>query len=178
MPDLAAIKSLRDKTQAPMGACRKALAEAGGDEAKALDILRKQGAAVALKRAGHAAGEGRIEAYIRHDGKVGVLVEVNCETDFVARTADFQQFCKDLAMQVAARQPQCLSRDDVKPEQIKASGLSEQAFVQETCLLEQAFIKDQGQTISQYLQALTAKTGERIMVRRFVRFRLSETSAT
>ena len=177
MPDLTALKSLRDKTQAPLGACRKALEQSGGNEAKALDILRQQGASVALQRAGHAAGEGRIEAYVHHDGKIGALVEVNCETDFVARTADFQQFCKDVAMQVAARQPHYLSREDVQPQAVKASGMSEQQFLQETVLLEQPFIKDQGQTIAQYLEALTAKTGERIILRRFLRFRVGETAA-
>ena len=178
MADVALIKTIRDKTQAPLGAIRKALEQAGNNEAKALAILREQGASVALKRAGHAAGEGRIEAYIHHDGKTGAIVEVNCETDFVARTDAFKQFCRDLAMQVTAKQPQFLARGEVKPEQVTASGMAEQTFLQETCLLEQPFIKDQGQTIGQYLDAVTATTGERIVVRRFARFRVGDAAAS
>ncbi len=172
MADVTAIKTIRDKTQAPLGAIRKALEEAQGNEAKALQILREQGASVALKRAGHAAGEGRIEAYIHHDGKVGAIVEVNCETDFVARTPEFRQFCRDLAMQVTAKHPQFLTQDEVTPEQLASSGMAAPAFLQEACLLEQPFIKDGSQTIGQYVTAMTAKTGERILVKRFLRFQV------
>ena len=174
MANVDAIKTIREKTQAPIGAIRKALEESGGDEGKALALLRERGASVALKRAGHAASEGRVEAYIHHDGKTGVLVEVNCETDFVARTEDFKQFCRDLAMHVAARQPQYLDTDHVPAGAAAASGMTEQQFIQEACLLEQAYIKDQAQTIAQCVEALTAKTGERVAVRRFVRFRVGE----
>ena len=172
MADVTAIKTIREKTQAPLGAIRKALEAAHGNEARALQILREQGASVALKRAGRAAGEGRIEAYIHHDGKVGAIVEVNCETYFVARTPEFQQFCRDLAMQVTAKHPQYLAKDEVKPEHIASSGMAAPAFLQEACLLEQPFIKDAGQTIGQYVEAMSAKTGERVVVKRFLRLQV------
>ena len=176
MADVTAIKTIREKTHAPLGAIRKALEQAHGNEAQALQILREQGASVALKRAGAAAGEGRIEAYIHHDGKVGAIVEVNCETDFVARTPEFRQFCRDLAMQVTAKHPQHLAKDEITPEQIASSGMTEQAFLQETCLLEQPFIKDGSQTIGQYVTAMTATTGERIIVKRFLRLQVGGAS--
>ncbi|MBI4353905.1 MAG: translation elongation factor Ts [Candidatus Omnitrophica bacterium] len=146
-----AIKSLREKTGAPIGDVKSALDACQGDEAKAIDYLKRKGFEAAKKRQGRAAKLGRIESYIHHDGRVGVLIEVNCETDFVARLPEFQALCRDVAMQVASQQP---------------------ATPQE--LLEQPFIKDQGQTIGHYLTALIAKTGENIVVRRFVRFGLGE----
>lgn len=146
-----AVKALREKTGAPMGDVRSALEAAGGDEAKAKQLLQQKGFEHALKRQGRATGMGRIEAYVHHDGRLAALVEVNCETDFVARLPEFQQFCRDVAMQVASQDP---------PTQ--------------ACLLEQPFIRDQGQTIAQYLTSLVAKTGEHVIIRRFTRFVLGE----
>jgi len=149
---LEAIKALRDKTSASLNDVKQALESAGGDEAKALALLRERGAAIAEKRSGRATGQGRVEAYIHHDGRLGAIVEVGCETDFVARTPDFIQFCKDVAMQVAAMAPQDLDG-----------------------LLGQPFVKDQGTTPGELLKALIAKTGENVVVKRFSRFGLGET---
>jgi elongation factor Ts len=148
---LDAIKALREKTGAPLGDVRSALEAAGGNESKARELLKQKGFEAALKRADRAAGMGRVESYIHHDGRVGVLVEINCETDFVARLPEFQQFCREVAMQIASQQP---------------------ATVQ--ALLEQPFIKDSSQTIAQLLTALIAKTGENVIIRRFTRFGLGE----
>ena len=142
---------------------RSALEAAEGNEAKARELLKQKGFEAAMKRQDRAAGMGRIESYVHHDGRVGVLVEVNCETDFVARLPEFQQFCREVAMQVASQQPVCVTPSEL-PEHV----------ARERCLLEQPFIKDQGQTMGQLLTALIAKTGENIVVRRFVRFALSE----
>ena len=156
MPTMAkvsveAIKALRDKTGAPLGDVRSALEAAGGDEAKAHELLKKKGFEAALKRKDRAAGMGRIESYIHHDGRIGVLVEVNCETDFVARLPEFQQFCREVGMQVASQQPETVQ-----------------------ALLDQPFIKDASQTMAQLLTALIAKTGENVVIRRFARFGLGE----
>jgi len=148
---IEAVKALREKTGAPLGDVRSALEEARGDEAKAAELLKQKGFEHALKRQGRTASLGRVEAYSHHDGRLGAIVEVNCETDFVARLPEFQQFCRDVAMQIASQNP-----------------------VEPTDLLEQPFIKDQGQTITQYLTSLIAKTGEHIVVRRFRRFALGE----
>ncbi len=164
---LEAIKMFREKTGASVGDIRSALEAAGGDEAKAMAVLRQKGEAAAEKRAGRATGQGRVEAYIHHNGRLGALVEVNCETDFVARTEDFIRFCRDLAMHVAAMQPRYLKPEDVPvserltPEELKAA-----------CLLEQPFVKDQGTTIQDLLKGLIAKTGENIVIRRFIKFGL------
>ena len=149
-----AIKTLREKTGAPLGDVRAALEQAGGDEAKAREWLKQKGFEAAQKRQGRSASMGRIESYVHHDGRVAALIEVNCETDFVARLPEFQAFCRDVAMQVASQHP-----EDSKE------------------LLAQAFIKDSGQSIEQYLTALIAKTGEHIVIRRFSRFALGETAA-
>ena len=154
-----AIKELREKTGASISDVRSALAEAHGDEAKAADVLKRKGFEAARKRASRAASAGRIESYVHHDGRMGAIVEINCETDFVARLPEFQQFCRDVAMQVASQRPQTVS----------AEGASKDG-----ALLEQPFIKDQGQTINQLLTALIAKTGENIVVRRFAQFGLGE----
>lgn len=162
---LEAIKALRDKTSASINDVRAALESADGNESKALELLRQRGAAIAEKRQGRAVGQGRVESYIHHDGRLGALVEINCETDFVARTQDFVQFCRDVAMQVAATQPRYLAAEDVpadakmKPEELKA-----------TCLLEQPFVKDQGTTVKDLLKTLIAKTGENIVIRRFAQY--------
>ena len=191
------VKQLRDKTGAGMMDCKAALAEAGGDAEKAIEILRKKGQATAAKRAGRATKEGVVGHYIHMGGKVGVLVEVNCETDFVARTDDFQALAKEIAMHVAAADPRFVSRDqvtaaelekekDIYRGQFAGSGKPEQvidkivegklgSFYAQICLLEQASVRDPNVTIQQMLQAATAKTGENITVSRFARFKLGET---
>ena len=191
------VKQLRDKTGAGMMDCKAALAEAGGDAEKALEILRKKGQATAAKRAGRATKEGVIGHYIHMGGKVGVLVEVNCETDFVARTDGFQALAKEIAMHVAAADPRFVSREqvpgaelekekDIYRGQFAGSGKPEAvidkivegklgSFYSQICLLEQPSVRDPNVTIQQMLQAATAKTGENITVTRFSRFKLGET---
>ena len=151
---LESIKDLREKTGAAIGDVRSALEAAGGDEAKAKDILRQKGLEAAAKRKDRATSAGRVEAYVHHDGRVGALIEINCETDFVARTDEFQRFCREVGMQVAS----------MAPESVEA-------------LLQQPFIKDSKQTIGQLLTALIAKTGENITIRRVNRFGLGEGSS-
>jgi len=160
-----AVKKLREKTGAPMGDVRQALEASGGDEAKAVKWLNQKGFEAAQKRQARATGAGRIESYVHHDGRVAALVEINCETDFVARLPEFQQFCRDVAMQVASQHPVCVKAEELSTAQESAK---------EACLLEQPFIKDQAQTIGQLLASLVAKTGENVVVRRFTRFGLGE----
>jgi elongation factor Ts len=195
-----AIKALREKTGAGMLDCKSALTEAGGDEEKAIEILRKRGAAVATKKSGRVAAEGLVESYIHAGGKIGVLVEVNCETDFVARSEDFRSFSHDLAMQVAASEPRFVTKEDVpaqvldkereialeqarldpknanKPQQVLDKIVEGRLtkFYQEACLMEQPFIKDQNITVSDLVQQLVSKTGENVKVRRFARFKMGE----
>ena len=164
-PSLDAIKALREKTSASLNDIREALASAGGDEAKALTLLRQRGAAIAEQRQGRATGQGRIEAYVHHDGRLGALVEVDCETDFVARTPEFVQFCRDVAMHVAAMGPRYLRPEDA-PAGEGASAEERKAL----CLLEQPFVKDQGTTVQDLLKALIAKTGENVVIKRFAKF--------
>ena len=174
---LEAVKALREKTGAPLGDVRCALEAAGGDESKARELLKQKGFEAALKRQGRATALGRVESYVHHDGRVGVLVEVNCETDFVARLAEFQQFCRDVAMQVASQHPLCVKREELVPryvEDAKQLGKTTEELARERCLLEQPCIKDQGQTVGQSLTSLMTKTGENIVIRRFVRFALGE----
>jgi len=190
------VKQLRDKTGAGMMDCKAALTESGGDMEKAIDLLRKRGVATAAKRAGRATKDGIIGHYIHMGGKVGVLVEVNCETDFVARTDDFQGLAKEIAMHVAAADPRYVSRDQVPASdlekekeiyraQFAGSGKPAQvidkivegklgSFYSQICLLEQASVRDPNVTIEQMLQAATAKTGENITISRFVRFKLGD----
>jgi elongation factor Ts len=187
------VKQLRDMTGAGMMECKKALTETSGDIEKAVDALRKSGIAKAEKRADRAASQGRVDSYI-HDGRLGVLVEVNCETDFVARTDDFKALCKDLAMQAAAAGADYVRREEVPAERIarereiyagqmegekKPANIMEKIldgkvnkFYSEVCLLEQPFIKDDKKTVNDLVKETAAKTGENIVVRRFVRFRL------
>jgi elongation factor Ts len=160
---LEAIKALREKTSASLGDVRQALESAGGDEGRALELLRQRGAQIAEKRQGRATGQGRIEAYVHHDGRLGALVEVGCETDFVARTPEFAQFCRDLALHVAAMGPQYLKPDEAPPGE--ASALA---------LLAQPFVKDQSATVEDLLKALIAKTGENVVIKRFVKFGVGE----
>ena len=168
---LDAIKALRAKTSASLNDVRQALESAGGDEAKALELLRQRGAQIAETRQGRATGQGRIESYVHHDGRIGALVEVNCETDFVARTQEFIQFCRDVAMHIAAMSPRYVRSEDLpgsaglNPEEVKA-----------LCLLEQPFVKDPGATVGDLLKSLIAKTGENVVIRRFEQFVVGETS--
>ena len=191
-PDV--IKQLRDRTSAGVMDCKRALADSKGDIEKAIEILRKRGIDTAVKKSGRETKDGMVSSYIHMGGKIGVLVEINCETDFVARTPDFNSFVKDVAMQIAAASPLYVSREDVpsnwtekekeiakeqikdKPPQVAEKiiqGKLDKRF-QEICLLEQNFIKDDKQTIKDVLTAIIAKTGENIIIRRFVRFELGE----
>ena len=191
-----AVKELREKTGAGMMDCKKALTEAGGDFAKAEEVLRKKGLSAAAKKAGRIASEGAVASYIHMGGKIGVLLEVNCETDFVARTDGFQALVKDLAMQIAAAAPRWVRREEVpadvvakeieiakaqmreqkKPEAILekiATGKVEK-FYGEFCLMEQPFVKDDKKKIQDVLTEAVAKIGENIQIRRFARFVLGE----
>jgi len=190
------VKKLREKTGAGMMDCKRALEETGGIMDKAIEYLKEQGLAAASKRADRVAAEGIIESYIHMGNKLGVLVEVNCETDFVARTDEFREFAKDIAMQVAASNPLYLSREDVpaevlakekdilrkqainegKPEQVVDRIVEGRLakFLDETCLLEQPFIKDPDKKVGDLLKEKIARIGENMVIRRFVRFRLGE----
>ncbi|HVP37056.1 MAG TPA: translation elongation factor Ts [Terriglobales bacterium] len=190
------VKELRDKTGAPMMDCKKALEKAVGDLEKALDYLREHGMAKASEKAGRTTREGLIYTYIHPGEKLGVLIEINCETDFVARTDDFRSLVKDVAMQVAATNPLAIRREDIpsnllekekeiykaqaqqegKPEKIleKIVQGKLEKFFQESCLLEQPFIKDEDRTVKQRIDETIGKLGENITVKRFARFRLGE----
>jgi elongation factor Ts len=161
---IEAVKELRAKTSAGIADCNKALLEASGDLQKALEILRQRGLAIAEKKKEVAVAEGVVEAYIHHTKRIGALVELNCETDFVARTAEFQQLAHDLAMQVAATSPQFITAEDMPPEA--------EADRQAACLLSQPFIKDPTKTVQEIIAGTIAKVGENIKVRRFARFEL------
>lgn len=167
----AAIKELRSITSCGVIECKKALEEAKGDMKAALEILRKRGMQLAAKRADRVARQGKVEFYIHAGGKIGVLVEINCETDFVARNEEFQKFAKDVAMQVAAMNPGYIKKEDVPKETIEKEGAD---FYKQGCLLEQPFIKDATVTIGDCLVSLIAKTGENIVIRRFTRYQLGE----
>ena len=190
------VKELRDKTAAGMMDCKKALTETDGDMEKAIDLLRQKGLAVAAKRAGRATSEGIISTYIHAGGKLGVMVEVGCETDFVAKTDKFIEFAKDVAMHIAAANPVSVTREDVpdavvarekeiyiqqglesgKPENIvekMVTGKIEK-FIAEIVLLEQPFVKDPDRTIQEILTDLVGKMGENITIKRFVRFQIGE----
>lgn len=190
------VKELREKTGAGMMDCKKALVEADGNIDKAIEILREKGMASAAKKAGRIAAEGIVSSYIHTGGRIGVLVEVNCETDFVAKTDDFQNLVKDIAMQIAAMNPKYIRREDVPEEELEKERaiLREQAlaegkpervidrivegriskYFQEVCLLEQTFIKDNEKTVDQLVRSAIARIGENISVRRFVRYEMGE----
>jgi elongation factor Ts len=192
----AMVKQLRDKTGAGMMDCKEALTAAGGDFDHAIDNLRKKGMAAATKRSSKAAKEGMVASYIHMGGRIGVMVEVNCETDFVAKTADFQTLAKDLAMHVAAANPLYLRSEDIpaealerekeiyrsqasqegKPEKIweKIMEGKLKKYYEDVCFLEQKFVKNQDITIGTLVKDMMAKTGENIIVRRFARFQLGE----
>jgi len=188
------VKQLRDRTGAGMMECKKALAGAAGDLEKAVDALRKSGAAKAEKRADRAAHEGRVDSYVHPGNRVGVLIEVNCETDFVARTGEFEELVRNLAMQAAAAGAEYVSREDVPAERIERereiyrAQIEEQGkpatvidkivtgklekFFSEVCLLDQPYVRDDKKTVTEIVRESVARTGENIVVRRFARFRL------
>lgn len=196
----AAVKALREKTGAGMMECKKALIEASGNEERANEILRERGLASAKKKEGRVAAEGVVGSYIHMGGKVGVLVEVNCETDFVARGDEFQQLVKDIAMHIAAAEPRYVTRDEVttdvldkereiaraqakndpkntnKPDQVidKIVEGRLNKFYEEFVLLDQPFIKEPSQTVGELVTEKVAKTGEKITIRRFARYKMGE----
>jgi elongation factor Ts len=192
--DAKLVKELREKSGAPMGDCLKALQEAKGDMENAFVVLRKRGMASAAKKASRTTNEGAVGTYIHAGGKIGVLIELNCESDFVARTEDFQELLRDIAMHIAAVDPRFVSRDDVteadierekdvyraqaaasgKPANIVEKMLEGKLakFYEEFCLLDQPFIKESSQTIAQLIATKVAKLGENISVRRFARFKV------
>ncbi|MDX1624464.1 MAG: translation elongation factor Ts [Gemmatimonadota bacterium] len=190
------VQELRQRTGVGMMECKKALVETGGDMEEAIDLLRARGQAKAAKKATRAAEEGRVESYIHLGGKIGVLIEVNCETDFVAKTDDFRELCRDLAMQVAATSPEAVDRESIdprvvereaavyrqqaeemdKPEEIVdkiVSGKLEKWY-QEACLVEQAYIKDPDRKVSDVVTEAVQRLGENIVVRRFTRYEVGE----
>jgi len=196
MISASSVKELREMTGAGIMDCKKALQEADGDKEKAVDILREKGISAAAKKADRVAAEGIVESYIHMGGKIGVLVEVNCETDFVAKTPEFKSFVRDIAMHVAATNPQYLSKEDVpekdiakEKEILRAQALSEGKpekivdrmvegrlgkYFREICLLEQAFVKDPDKTIRDIVNEQITRVGENIRIRRFVRYEMGE----
>ena len=167
------IRQLREETSCGVIDCKKALEETQGDFKKAKEILRKRGLEMAAKKAGRAATEGRVESYIHTGNKMGVVVEVNCETDFVARNEDFIAFTRDLAMHIAALAPKYIKKEDI-PAEVLDNQLDKEAFAKANCLLLQGFVKDPSKTIGDYLNELVAKIGENIQINRFVRFKIGE----
>lgn len=196
--DARTIRDLREKTGAGVMDCKKALAESNGDPEKAVLWLREKGIASAAKRSGRVASEGSVGSYIHAGGKLGVMVEVNCETDFAAKSADFQALVREIAMQIAAANPRCIRREELSPDliaqerQIYAQQAAQQAagkpenivnkivdgklekFFKEVCLLEQSWVRDPNRTITDLIGDYTAKIGEKLEVRRFARYQLGE----
>lgn len=168
-----AIKELRDLTCSSVAHCKKALEDAKGDIKQAIILLRKQGLEVAAKKQGRAAKEGRVDCYIHHGNKIGVLLEVNCESDFVARNDEFIKFTKDLAMQIAATSPEYIKKEDVPEDALKHEKNTED-YYKNNCLLEQVFVKDPSLTIKDYLGNIVAKIGENVVIRRFIRYKIGE----
>ncbi len=171
--NLDAIKKLREMSGAGVMNCKKALADAGGDLEEALELLREKGLSLAAKKASRVTREGLISSYIHFGGKIGVLMELNCETDFVANTDEFKQLAKDISMHIAWNNPRFLSRDEV-PEEMVEGEKEQNKYFSQVCLLEQPFLKDNGITVNNYLSSLIAKIGENIRIRRFVRYQLGE----
>ncbi len=198
--DAKLVKELREKSGAPMGDCLKALQEASGDMENAFVVLRKRGMASAAKKASRSTNEGAVGNYIHAGGKIGVMLELNCESDFVARTDDFQGLLRDISMHIAAVDPRYIGRDEVteadierekeiyrsqaaatgKPANIVEKMLEGKMgkFYEEVCLLDQPFIKEQSQTVAQVIATKVAKLGENITVRRFARFKIGDPNAT
>lgn len=194
--DAQVVKALRDKTGAGMMDCKKALQETGGDEEKAVNVLREKGLAAAARRAGKSTNQGIVDAYIHLGGKIGVLVEVNCETDFVARNDQFREFVRNMCLQIAATNPAYLKKEDVPADVldnerqiIKAQALNEgkpekvidkiidgriDKYYRENCLMEQAFVRDEEIAVNELLADLIAKIGENIVIRRYSRFEIGE----
>ncbi|MBN1913156.1 MAG: elongation factor Ts [Candidatus Omnitrophica bacterium] len=170
---LNSVKELRKSTSASIADCRKALEESKGDMAKAAEWLRKHGLEMAAKKEGRHTKEGRVESYVHTGSKVGTLLEVGCETDFVARNEDFCRFAKDLAMQITACNPRYIKKEDV-PEDIIKNEKDKEQFYKEHCLLEQPFIKDSSINIKDYLGSIVSKVGENIVVRKFIRYKIGE----
>lgn len=186
------VGDLRASTGAGLMDCKKALVESEGDVDKAVEILRKKGVATAAKKSGRDASDGLIDTYIHLGGKVGVMVEVSCESDFVAKTDDFKQLVRDIAMHIAATNPACVSREDIDPALIEAErkvaasqaeGKPEHAiekivegkinkYLSESCLLEQAYVKNPDQTVQELMTAMIAKMGENMLIKRFARFQV------
>jgi len=192
------VRKLRQRTGQGMMECKRALEEAAGDADKAVEVLRKKGLATAEKKAGRSAAQGRIHSYIHHNGKVGVMVEVNCETDFVAKNEHFQAFLNDLCLHICATAPLAVRREDVPADLVErekriareqVAGKKPDNVIEkivegklakwyaERVLLEQPFVKDQDRTVQTILSELVARTGENIVVRRFARFEMGETAA-
>lgn len=170
---LESIKKLRQMSSASISDCKKALEQAKGNLDEAVVLLRKRGLEILATKQDRKANEGRIEAYVHLGNKIGVLLEVNCETDFVARNEDFCRFTKDVAMQIAASSPVYINKEDV-PKDILKKHKDLQDFYKQHCLLEQPFIKDPNITIKDYLASLIAKIGENIVIRRFIRYKVGE----
>jgi elongation factor Ts len=192
----AMVKQLRERTGAGIMDCKEALGECGADLDKAIDFLRKKGLATAQKRAGRTMSEGVVESYIHMGGKIGVMVEVNCETDFVGKTDDFKEFARNIAMHIAATNPAGITPEDVpeavlerekeiyraqaletgKPESVVEKIIDGKIakFLKEVCLMNQAYVKNPDMTIADYLNEVIAKTGENIVIKRFARFQLGE----
>ena len=170
---LELIKQLRESTSLGVSDCRRALEDSQGDMNKAKDILKKKALDMAEKKSDRQAKAGKVSSYIHFDGKIGVLAEINCETDFVAKNEEFIRFSSDVALHIAALNPRYVKREDVPQEVIKEFAQPE-AFYKESCLLEQAFVKDPSRTIKDYLNSLVAKIGENIVIRRFTRFQLGQ----
>ena len=167
------IRELREMTSCGVIECKKALEEARGDMKKAKEILKQKGVELAARKGTRTAKEGRVEAYVHLGSKIGVLLEVNCETDFVAKNEDFCRFTKDVAMHIAAASPKYLRKEDVPTDILKKESDAE-AFLKSHCLLEQIFIIDQTMTIQDYLNSLISKTGENIVISRFIRYKVGE----
>jgi len=168
-----AIRELREQTSCGVIDCKKALEESKGDFNKAKELLQKRGLEMALKKSDRVAKEGRVESYVHMGNKIAVLVEVNCETDFVAKNSDFCQFSKDLAMHIAALSPKYVSEKDV-PADVMAKVVDKKSFLVENCLMSQPFVKDQSKSIQDCLNLLIAKIGENIMIGRFIRYKVGD----
>jgi len=163
------IKQLREATGAGVMECKRALEHAGGDFDKAKDFLKERGLEIAAKKASRTTSEGRVVSYIHHNHKIGSLIEINCETDFVAKNEDFGKLCKDIAMHITATRPQYIKKEDAAKKDIPENEKPED-FYKRVCLLEQPFIRDDKMTIGEYITSIIAKTGENIVVKRFIIF--------